>query len=129
LGLFLEVSLEASIGDQKLRVKTSLSAMGTSAVQFWRQSLKAELIRTLRAHALFIVLVLFYGCATLIVAQIYDVPDKAALSLYSETLFVMTALFAWASFLMYVARLMLFVRPEHLTRRILNDLRRNYLTA
>jgi PAP2 superfamily len=127
LGLSLEVSLEGSIGVRKLTVKTSLAAIGTSAVRFWRQSLKAELIRTFRAHTPFIALVLIYAAATYVTAAIYGVADKVRLSLYSSTLVAAALYLSMLFFVVYASRVILFTRPQHPMRYIMDDLMTRYL--
>ena len=104
------------------------SAMKSSAVQPCRDSLKAELIRTLRVHSLFIAIVLCYAGALLIAARIYNVLDKTSLSLYSKTLVHMTCACFLFYFTVYGIFVMLFVRPQYPLRYILDNLRINYLT-
>ena len=109
-------------------MKEFFSARKMPIIQSWKNSLKAELIRTLRVHSLFIGLVIFYAVALLIAARIYNAVDKTSLSLYSKTLVRMT----WVCFLIYFAvygiYVMLFVRPNRPLLYILDNLRVNYLT-
>jgi len=110
-------------------VKALFSTTKMPDNQLWRHNLKAELINSLRAHTLFIVLVLLYIEVCIIVAEIFGVTDKISLSLYSNTRCVMTFWFLLVFIIGHAAYVMLFVRPERLIRYILNDLRTNYLNT
>lgn len=97
-------------------------------IQSCKNSLKAELIRTLRVHSLFIILVLSYVQTALIYAKIYKAANKMSLSIYSGTLYMMTASFLSAFLIGHSIHVMLFIRPEHPIGYVLNDLRTKYLT-
>ncbi|UCD28174.1 MAG: phosphatase PAP2 family protein [Planctomycetota bacterium] len=109
-------------------MKKLLSVMKRPAIQPWKNSLKAELIRTLRVHALFMALVLSYAGALLVAARIYHAADKASLSLYSMTLFQMTGLFILVFIVVRAIHVMLFLRPERPLRYYVDNMRAKYLT-
>ena len=92
-------------------------------------NLKAELIKTLRAHTLFIALVFIYVVACIIAAEFFGITDKISLSLYSNNLCLMTILFFFVFIVGHTAYVMLYIRPEHSKQYILNDLRTNYLNT
>ena len=110
-------------------MKELLSIKKRPGVQLSGYSLKAELTKTLRVHLPFIVLVLFYSAAILIVARIYNLADKAQLKLYSKTFCMTLGTFSLLFFICHAIHVMLFVRPDRPIRYILSDLRTNYLTS
>lgn len=63
----------------------------------------------------------------MITAQFFDTADRMSLSIYSKNLVVVTLSFLIAFLCGHAIYIMIFVRPEHLTKHILNDLRDNYL--
>ncbi len=93
-----------------------------------KHGLKAQLLQSFRAHALFIALVLAYACATYITAAIYGVADKVRLSLYSSTLFVATFFVLGSYLIVFAVRTMVVERPQHPARYVLNSFRTRYLT-
>lgn len=109
-------------------MKELLSIKKSPGVQLRGYSLKAELTKTLRVHFPFIALVLFYAAATLIVARIYHVTDKAQLSLYSKYFYFILVSLSVLFFISLAIHVMLFVRPDRPIRYLLNELRTNYLT-
>ncbi|MBW2174140.1 MAG: phosphatase PAP2 family protein [Deltaproteobacteria bacterium] len=93
-------------------------------------SLGTKLLITVRAHALFIALVICYTAAGFIAAWVYDTAEIMSLSgLFNKTLGLVTGCFLLAFFCGHAIYVIIFVRPEHLTRYILTDLRKNYVNA
>lgn len=93
------------------------------------RNLKAELIKTLRVHSIFIAIVFSYLVIYIVTAVICNATDKITLLLYSKPLLIMTGLFLSSVLIWRAAYIILFVRPQRLTRYILNDWRINYLNA
>jgi hypothetical protein len=89
---------------------------------------KEGLIKTLRLHSLFLALVLFYLVAALIAAIIYDSFNKLSISLYSDTLILMTTLFFVIYFIGYALYVMIFIRPDSPIEYFLVALKTNQLT-
>jgi hypothetical protein len=99
---------------------------------FWagRFSLGSKLLITVRAHGLFIALVICYAAAGFIAAWVYDTAEIMSLSgPFNKNLGLVTGCFLLAFFCGHAIYVMIFVRPEHLIRYILADLRKNYVNA
>ena len=94
-----------------------------------KAELKAELIKSLRVHSIFIAIVFSYLAICIVTAVIYNATDKISLSFYSKPLFIITGFFLSSVLIWRAAYIILFVRPQRLTRYILNDWRVNYLNA
>jgi hypothetical protein len=93
-------------------------------------NIKTELIKSLRTHALFMVVVVSYVAACLVVAWLYGASDKISLSLvYNNNLMVITEFYLLLFLIGRFSYTMIFIRPEHLTRHIVDDLKTNYLNA
>lgn len=92
-------------------------------------SLGTKLIFTLRAHALFIALIICYTAAGFIVSRIYNQTEIMAVSgPFNKGLGLTIGCFLVGFFCGHAIYVMIFVRPKHLTRYILSDLRKNYVT-
>lgn len=91
-------------------------------------SLKEGLTRTLYVHSLFLALVLFYIGAALFVAIMYAAFDKLSISLYSNTLILMTTLFFVVYINGYAIYVMIFIHPDRPIKYFLGDLKMNQLT-
>ena len=108
---------------------TSTAPMQSTEVWVTRPNV-ANLTSTLQAHALFIILVVCYAVAGYVVAWIYDATEIMSLSsLYNRNLALVSACFLMVFLCGHAIYVMIFVRPEHLTRHILSDLRNNYFNA
>jgi hypothetical protein len=94
------------------------------------RNINTQFIRSLRTHALFMAVVVSYVAACLIVAWLYEASDKISLSLvYNNNLRVITEFYLLLFLIGRFSYTMIFIRPEHLTRHILDDLKTNYLNA
>lgn len=87
-----------------------------------------QLKKTLHTHATLVALIVCYASACLIAAQVFDMADRMSLLLYSKSIGVIALAFLIAFLCGHAIYIMIFVRPEYLTKHILNDLRNNYLS-
>ena len=92
------------------------------------KSLLEGLIKTLCSHSLFMTLVLFYLVAALIVTIIYNTFDNLSISLYSNTLILMTTLFFVVYFNGYAIYVVIIIRPDRPIKYFLDDLKASQLT-
>lgn len=102
----------------------------TTVVRGAGSGFNAMLAYALRTHVLFIVFVVCYAAAGFIAAWALDKAEIMSLSgPFNKNLALVTGCFLLAFFCGHAICVMIFVRPEHLTRYILTDLRKNYLNA
>lgn len=98
----------------------------------WADSLRlsTKFLFTLRVHALFIALVICYTAAGFIITWAYNKAEVMSISgAFNEIHGLMLGCFLVVFFLGHTIYVMFFVRPEHLTKYILADLRKNYVNA
>ena len=103
--------------------------MSTVALSERSESHAGGVLRVLSAHRWFIVLVAVYALCGLVAINVFDLPDKMSLSLYSLVNLQLMLGFAGAWLLCYPLYVMVVHRPERLTRYLIDDLRVNYLTV
>ena len=102
----------------------STAALGVSL------SIGTKMLFTLRVHALFIALIICYIAAAFIVTWAYNKVEILSLARsFNTNQGLMFGCFLFGFFCGHAIYIMIFVRPEHLTRYILTDLRKNYVTA
>ncbi len=92
-------------------------------------SLAAGVLRALDAHRWFIALVAIYAFCGLMAVNLYDLPERMSLSLYSLVNLQLMAGFAGAWLICYPLYVMVVRRPERLIGYMIDDLRHNYLTV
>jgi hypothetical protein len=90
---------------------------------------RAALARSLRAHSIFIAIVLGHFAVTLLLPWFFKLPTVFSAGLYGSVFAVLTTAVLAVLFGIYAARVMIVVRPEHLARYLLQDLRARYLNA
>ena len=83
----------------------------------------------LRRHALIAFIIAAYSLSAVAVSAILGVSDQLGLSLYSQPLYMVFAAFAATFLIGHAVYVMVVLRPDQLTRTIIEDLRDNYLTA
>lgn len=88
-----------------------------------------RLLASVREHQPLIVAVLLYLLAAEVVASVFGTRRQLSLALYSESLVLLTGLFLGCFVVGYVLWVMAVVRPERLTRYILDELSGRYFTA
>ena len=115
----------------KLSSTTSgfVKGVHSAAVRPVGQNLGVQFKKTVFMHALLMAFIVGYTLSCIITARFVNATDKIVLSLYSKNLGVVTFAFLIVFFCGHAIYVMIFVRPEHLARHILNDLRHNYLNA
>jgi len=82
----------------------------------WMRRLWEQLGRSLRAHSLFVVIVLAYVGIARLIAQLAGLPVAFALGPDIEFLYVLTAAFLWVVSCAYIGYVMVAVRPRRLMR-------------
>ena len=87
-----------------------------------------ELGRSLRSHSLFIGIVAVHLAFTYAAPVFIRTPAPFSITLYGDTFAVLTATLLLALGVAYVARVMVVVRPDALTRYLWEDLGSRYLT-
>lgn len=105
------------------------SLVQSKTVRPLRRNLSIQLKKTVRVHAFLLVIIAWYAVACLATAWIFDTTQKMSLSLYSKNLGVVTFAFLVVFFCGRATYIMIFIRPKHLTRYIMNDLKGKYLTC
>ena len=83
----------------------------------------------MRDHTTYIAIVTFYCAAALATGGVFADARPPSLALYSETFVQMMAASLVAFAIGHAVHVMIFVRPESITRAILQDMRRKYLTS
>lgn len=102
----------------------STTAVGSSL------SLGTKLLFTLRVHALFITLIICYTAVGFIVTWVFNKAEILSTTRsFNKNLGLLIGCFLLVFFCGHAIYVMIFVRPEHLTRYILTDLRKNYVTT
>ncbi len=102
--------------------------MQLTGVRITSREFSAQFKKTLHTHAPFITLIVGYASACVVAAQLFDMADTMSLLLYSKSTWLMALLFLIAFFCGHAIYTMIFIRPEYLTKHILNDWRNNYLS-
>jgi hypothetical protein len=91
--------------------------------------LLAEAGRSLRAHSIFIAIVVAYLAAAYAAPRLIEAPAPFSIALYSNAFAVLAATLLLALAAIYVVRVMLVVRPQHLARYLWDDLGARYVTS
>ena len=98
---------------------------------FWsedRRKAQGRVALLMRCEAPIVVIVFLYCAAALIVQSALGIEERAALSLYNRSFFIVVLACATVFFLSHAVYSMVVVRPRRLTRWIVDDLKNNYLT-
>ena len=103
--------------------------MSSLALPLRSQAPALGALKVLDAHRWFMALVAIYAFCGLMAVNLYDLPERMSLSLYSLVNLQLMAGFAGAWLLCYPPYVMVVRRPERLTRFLIDDLRYNYLTV
>lgn len=106
-----------------------MPAVTSAVLQRGLSTWAAEAGRVLHAHRWLIAYILAYLCVALAVVELYGLPERMSLALYSRfsLLAILGCLGVFA--LVYPLYVMVLVRPARLTRHMAVDLRDRYLTA
>jgi len=95
----------------------------------WLGRVGAALGRSLRLHALFILLIAVYVAAALIVPPLFGVTSRFAPGLYSDVLLKVNAAFFAGLLFAYVAYVLIRVRPARLTHYLWSEITGRYVTV
>ena len=107
--------------------KDLASPVQSTAIWLKGREVGIQLKATLHTHALLITLIVAWLAVCMFAAKVFDRADRISLSLYTNGQGLLLILSLIAFLCGHAIYTMVFVRPEHLTKCILNDLRNNYL--
>jgi hypothetical protein len=88
-----------------------------------------QAVRQLRLNLWLLLAVFGYAAAALAAVALLDVPDSFSLALYTDIVALATGVVLLVFLIAHPVYVMLWVRPQHLTRHILADWRERYFTA
>jgi PAP2 superfamily len=88
-----------------------------------------EMLRSLRAHSLFIVIVAAHVAVAYAAPWVIQVSAPFSIDLYGDTFAVLTATALVVLAAAYVCRVMVVTRPDRLARHLWQDLSTNYITV
>jgi hypothetical protein len=105
------------------------AASADAAGARWLARVGAALGRSLRVHALFILLIVVYIAAALVLPPLFGVKARFAPGLYSDVLLKVNAAFFAGLLFTYVSYVLVRVRPPRLTHYLWSEMTGRYVTV